>query len=156
MGRIRPTKGMMLAVNAAIDGDKKEVDRFINEYELACGELDERLSLRNGRKYEFKRRRESRPSPKRQPKKKVPPGRSSVKSNSVDLHVTIDGRTSVAKLFKLIDLAERVKAAAQRELKRRPSSQIEPVKKALGEIELLRRKQAKLAEQIEEAEEALG
>ena len=79
-----------------------------------------------------------------------------MRANSVDLHMTIDGRTSVAKLFRLIDLAEQVKAAAQQELKRRPPEELDRVKKALAEIELLRREREKIEEKMREAEEALG
>ena len=144
----RPTKGMMLAVNAAIEGDKSTVDRLMDEYDLASSELERRIEARNGRKYQLDGSKK-----KRQLRSEKPPR---ARARSADLEVTIDGRTSVAKLFKLMDQAERTKAAAQQELKRRPPEEIEPVKKALGEIELLRRQQRKLEEKIRVAEGALG
>lgn len=154
MARIRPTKNMMLAVNAAIEGDKKEVDRLIKEHDLDAGELDERLVIRNGRKYEFKQRK---PAGRRSAASdaKRTAGRGTPNLNSLDLNVTIDGRTSVAKLYKLIEAADRMRIAAQRELKRRPDEQVEPVKKAMAEIELLRREREKVEQKLREAEDAL-
>ena len=149
----RPSKAMMLAVNAAIDREDKEVARLIRDHDLDTVELEQRLLLRDGRRYDLNGTR--RPVAK-EPTARAERGTGKRKPGVLELSVTIDGRTSVAKLFKLIEQAERIKAAAQQELKRRPGDQIEPVKKALAEVELLRREREKLEEKIRAAEEALG
>ncbi len=149
----RPSKAMMLAVNAAIERKDKEVARLIKDHDLDTAELEQRLLLRDGRRYELNgtRRRVA-----KEPTARAERGTNKRKPGVLDLNVTIDGRTSVAKLYKIIDNAERLKAQAQQELKRRPPEQIEPVKKALAEIELLRRKREKIEQKIQEAEEALS
>ena len=148
----RPSKAMTLAVNAAIDRKDTEVARLIKDHDLDTAELEQRMLLRDGRRYELngtRRRMAKEPAPRSDHgTRKRQPG-------VLDLNVTIDGRTSVAKLYRIMTEAERLKAQAQQELKRRPPEQIEPVKKALAEIELLRRKREKLEEQIREAEGAL-
>lgn len=146
----RPTKEMMLAVNAAIDGDKAAVDRLMMAHELDPAELEQRVATRGGRKFDILG---NRPLTERAPPLSKEPAKPRVRD--VDIQVTINRRTSVAKLFKLIEQAERIKGEAQQELKRRPPEQIEPVKKALSQIELLRRERQKVEERIREAEEAL-
>ena len=140
----RPTKVMMLAVNASIDGDTSTVDQLVKKHDLDCAELEKRIAIRNGRKYEWNGR------------KKGAGSKTRPISQSLDLKVTIDGRTAVAKLFRLIEQADLIKGQAQQELKRRPPEEIEPVKKAFVEVELLRREQEKIREKIRAAEEALG
>ena len=125
----RPSKAMMLAVNAAIERKDKEVARLIKDHDLDAAELDQRLLLRDGRRYELngtRRRVAKEPTAERGTNKRKP--------GVLDVNVTIDGRTAVAKLYKIIDDAERLKAQAQQELKRRPPEQIEPVKKAFAMI----------------------
>jgi len=145
----RPTKVMMLAVNAAIDGNLDEVDRLVAENKLDRKELSHRLSNRGESKYDL--------SPR---KKGMSRGQGGMirpaRPVAVDLNVTINGRTSVRQLFKLMEQAERIKGEAQQELKRRPPEHLEPVKRALSEIELLRREREKIERRIHEAEEALG
>jgi hypothetical protein len=145
----RPTKVMMLAVNAAIDGNHDEVDRLVDEYKLDRKELQHRISNRGDLKYDMSPRKKSEA---RAPGRAMRPARPA----AVDLTVTVNGRTSVRQLFKLIEQADRIKGEAQQELKRRPAEQLEPVKKALSEIELLRREREKIERRIHEAEEALG
>ena len=147
-GARRPTKGMMLAVNATIDGNQEEVDRFVEEFNLERRELQRRLDARNGQRYEFKPR-----TGKVLVRGAAPPR---ARAGILDMGITINGRTPVRQLFKLIDLADQIRGQAQQELKRRPPEQLEPVKKALTEIELLRRQREKLEERIREAEGALG
>jgi hypothetical protein len=145
----RPTKVMMMAVNAAMDGNHDEVDRLVGEYKLDRKELQHRVSNRAGEKYDLSPRIAGAPRrPGRAPRAPRP--------DPVDMTVTINGRTSVRQLFKLIELAEKVKGEAQQELKRRPPDQLEPVKKALSDIELLRRERERIERRILEAEEALG
>ena len=97
MGRARPTKGMMLAVNAAIDGEHDQVDQLVGEHGLSRKELKERLMLRNGAKYEMR---------KRTPKRTSAPKTNSRPRSSVDLDITINGRTSVQQLFKILEQAD--------------------------------------------------
>jgi len=52
----RPTKEMMLAVNAVIDGDEKEAERLVSEHKLDRKELQIRLRKRGGEKYTFERK----------------------------------------------------------------------------------------------------
>ncbi len=148
MGRVRPTKGMMLAVNAAIDGDMAEVDRLIKEFSLEGSELQERLALRDGRKYTMSTN--GRDGAKA-PRGSGPRGRA----GGAEISIAVNGRTSVRQLFRLIEQADQVKAKAQQELKRRPGKEIDAVKKTLTEIELLRKQREKLEQKIREVEDSL-
>ena len=147
MGRTRPTKGMMLAVNASIDGEFEAVDELMEQYELDRDELNERLLIRSGSKYDFangaKRRRIN---PRSAPRAKLA---------SPAIEVTIDGRTSVRQLFRFMQEAEQIKSRAQQELKRRPEEEIDSVKRALSDIELLRREREKLDQKILSAEDSI-
>ena len=53
----RPTKPMMLAVNASIAGKKKDVDELAKEHKLDRNEVEQRVKLREGRPYGFTNRR---------------------------------------------------------------------------------------------------
>lgn len=140
----RPSSAMMLAVNAAIDRQDKVVAQLMKEEDLDVAELEQRLLLRNGKHYDLNgmKRRSSR--------------NTSDPKGPRETSVKIDGRTSAAKLFNLIEQAEQVTAKAQQELGRRPETETEPVKKVMAEIELLRRERAKLEEQISETEESIS
>ena len=148
----RPSKAMTLAVNAAIDRKDTEVARLIKDHDLDTAELEQRLVLRDGRQYELNghRRRVV-----KEPTVRAERGTRERSPGVLDVNIAIDGRTSIAKLYRIMTEAERLKVQAQQELKRRPPEQIEPVKKALAEIELLRRKREKLEEQIRAAESVL-
>ena len=50
----RPTKEMMLAVNAAIAGNKKKVNELVKEHRLSRRELEARLEIRDGEKYDLR------------------------------------------------------------------------------------------------------
>ena len=52
----RPTKEMMLAVNASIAGNKKKVNELIKEHRLSRRELEARLEIRDGEKYQLRRK----------------------------------------------------------------------------------------------------
>ena len=149
MGRTRPTKGMMLAVNAAIEGEHESVDELIEQHDLDRDELNERLMIREGRKYDFANGAKRRGNTTRQ--RNTP--RS--KTTTPAIEVTIDGRTSVRQLFRLMQEAEQVKVRAQQELKRRPDEEIDSVKRALSDIELLRREREKLDQKILQAEDSI-
>ncbi len=146
----RPSRAMMLAVNAAIDRKDREVAQLLKEHNLDTAELEQRLVLRNGRQYDLN-------GTTQRPTRRRRGAEEPIVSNGghVDLDVTINGRTSVQKLFKLIEQAFQVKAAAQQELARRKPEDVEPVKKVVAEIELLRRERAKIESKIREAEGAL-
>ncbi len=67
MNRLRrPTKLMMRAVNASIEGQEAEVERLVEGHSLDRGELAARLELRQGRPYDLAmgkgRRVQARPS----------------------------------------------------------------------------------------------
>lgn len=143
----RPTKVMMLAVNATIDGKQAEVDRLVQENKLSKAELRQRVEYRDGRKYELQSSNNGVTRASR---------RGTASAPAVIPDITISRRTSVRQLFRLIEQTEQIRAQAQQELKRRPESEIEPVKKALGEIEILRRKREQLDAKIREAEEAFA
>ena len=49
----RPTKEMMQAVNAAIGGNKKKVNELVKEHRLSRRELEARLEIRDGEKYDL-------------------------------------------------------------------------------------------------------
>ena len=54
MNRLRrPTKLMMRAVNASIEGQEAEVERLVEGHSLDRGELAARLELRKGRPYDL-------------------------------------------------------------------------------------------------------
>ncbi len=134
----------MLAVNAAIDGEDEEVLRLVKEFDLNRSELGQRLLKREGEKYDLTPRKGA-------PAKRAP---RAARTTS-DLEVTINGRTSVRQLFRIIEQADRIRAMAQQEIKRRPDKEVEAVKKAVSEIELLRRERRKIEQKIQDAEQAL-
>ena len=142
----RPSNAMMLAVNAAIDKRDKEVAQLLTEHDLESAELEQRIKLRNGRLYDLNG---STQRPSRRAKADGSNGESR-------LDVAINGRTSVRRLFHLIEHASQTKAAAQQELARRPPADVDSVKKAFAEIEVLRREREKLEARIRDAEQALG
>ncbi len=143
----RPTKVMVLAVNASIDGKQAEADRLVQENKLNKTELRQRVEYRDGRKYQLQssNNRVTRAS-----------RRTTASSPAVIPDITISRRTSVRQLFRLIEQTEQIRAQAQQELKRRPEREIEPVKKALAEIEILRRKREQLDAKIQEVEETIA
>ncbi len=61
----RPSKPMMQAVNAVIAGNKQKATAILKEHALSRKELDTRVELRDGEKYDL------RPTSKRNAKKKV-------------------------------------------------------------------------------------
>ena len=52
----RPTKEMMLAVNASIAGNKKKVNELVKEHRLSRRQLDARLEIRDGEKYDLRKK----------------------------------------------------------------------------------------------------
>lgn len=142
---------MMLAVNAAIDRRDGEVARLMNEHNLDSAELEQRILRRNGLHYDLNG------SSRRPPRNRAKVNDSNgANGASGELDVAIDGRVSVRRLFNLIEQAGRIKAAAQQELTRRNPAEVEPVKKAFAEIELLRRERERLEAKIRFAEETMG
>lgn len=147
----RPSTAMMAAVNAAIDRKDQEVAALIKEHDLDPAELEQRLILRDGKQYDLNGS-SRRPGRERRPRASQ---RARAQAVIVDLDVTVDGRTSVAKLYRLMEAAERLRAQAQQELQRRPADEVEPVKKAFAEMELLRREKDKLEQKMLAMEQAL-
>ncbi len=141
----RPTRSMQEAVNLALEGKAKEAKAKLAEDDRNTTEAFAHFSelRRIAGAYELSRR---------------PRGlsKSDGEARFGHIEITIDRRTSVRQLFLLIDRAEQVRAKAQRELKRRPERQVEPVRKRMGEIALLRKKRAEIDYKIKEAEEAFG
>jgi DNA-binding transcriptional MerR regulator len=140
---------MMLAVNAAIDGNKAELIRLIKEHGLDTKEVRQRLAHRDGRKYEFG------PRQARARTERVEPKPGSNGQPSV-FDVTITRRTPVRELFRIIEQAERIKVLAQQELARRDPEQVEPVRREMARIEAMRQEMESLERKIREAEEAMG
>ena len=141
----RPTRSMQEAVNLALRGKAKEAKAKLAEDDRNTTQAFAHFSelRRVAGAYELSRRPRG-------------PSKSDGEAQFGHIEITIDRRTSVRQLFLLMDQAEQVKAKAQRELKRRPERQVEPVRKRMGEIALLRRKRAEIDYKIKEAEEALG
>lgn len=52
----RPAKQMMLAVNATIDGKRADANKIIKGYKLSTAELSKRVEMRDGEKYELKKK----------------------------------------------------------------------------------------------------
>jgi len=123
----RPTKEMMLAVNAEIEGNSKEVNRLVQENKLDRKEIQQRIENREGEKYDL--------DAGKGPRK----GRV-IKSASAssDLLGSVDGRTKIATLLKLHTRIEEV-------LAQKPKQEVTKVKRAMEEVEELRAK-------LEEAE----
>ena len=138
---------MVLAVNATIDGKQAEVDRLVQENKLSKTELRQRVEYRDGRKYQLQSSNNGVTRASRRATASLP---------AVIPDITISRRTSVRQLFRLIEQTEQIRAQAQQELKRRPEREIEPVKKALAEIEILRRKREQLDAKIQEVEETIA
>ena len=127
----RPTKGMMLAVNASIDGKTAEVNKLTNEHKLSKTELQQRLEMRQGDKYDL-----TKGTGPRGPRK------ARATADSDGIVSMIDGRTKVATLLRL---EERVKEV----LAQKPKAEVTKTKDAMKNID-------KLRAQLEEAESLLG
>ena len=145
----RPTRAMQEAVNLALEGKRKAAADKLTEDDRNTEEAFEHfLDLRQiAGPYDL--------SSNRRPRRRAAHADDG-KRHFSELEITIDGRTSVVQLFRLIDQAEQVTARAQQELKRRPEKEVDRVRKKLGEIALLHKRQTELERQIKEVEQTLG
>ncbi len=132
----RPTKEMMQAVNASIAGNKKKVNEFVKEHRLSRRELDARLEIRDGEKYQLRR--------KAAPATIEPKVRAAKLADGPVDEVLgiINRRTNIVTLVRL-------EARAQDLLAQKPKAKVNKVKKAMAEVEVLRQK-------YEEAKAVLG
>ena len=132
----RPTKEMMLAVNASIAGNKKKVNDLVKEHRLGRRELDARLEIRDGEKYQLRR--------KAAPATIEPKVRAAKLTDGPVDEVLgiINRRTNIVTLVRL-------EGRAQELLAQKRKAEVNKVRKAMAEVEVLRQK-------YEEAKAALG
>ncbi len=121
----RPTKGMMLAVNATLDKNQPEVDRLVTEHTLDRKEIQTRIEMRGGERYDLEKGRGPRVL-----KKATAP--------SDDIVASIDGRTKISSLLKLHSRIEEI-------LAQKDKQEVTKVRDAMKNIDKLRK-------QLEDAE----
>lgn len=132
----RPTKGMMLAVNAKIDGKRADVNKLIKEYKLSTAELGKRVKIRDGEKYDFKRKGGR---PKGSKKNTGRRGRSQKGSarptagRGEDLLSIVDDRTKTATLLRIALKVEDL-------LDAKPKAEVKKLEKALVDADWHTRK----------------
>lgn len=125
----RPTKEMMQAVNAAIaGGNKKKVTQLVNEHRLSRKELEARLEIRDGEKYNLRKKK-----PVRRVKASKVLSTSPANGPVEGILKGVDGRTGTVTLVQ-------VEARVQELLGQKPKTEVTKVKKAMAEVEVLRRK----------------
>ena len=129
----RPTKPMMVAVNASIAGKKKEVDTLVRENRLSRSELLQRLKLRNGQAYDFARKSKRKKARRKAVKPVV---------TAVDVLSMIDGRT---KILTLLEIDARVNEL----LSKKTEEDVARVRSSLRKVE-------KLERELKEARATLG
>jgi len=137
----RPTKGMMFAVNAKIDGKTADVNKLIKEYKLSTAEVKRRVEIRDGEKYNLKKKGGR---PKGSAKKiSRGPGRApAAAARGEDLMSVMDGRTKTATLL-------RISYRANELLDTKRKAEVQKVEKAMEQAE-------KLKKQYEEALKVIG
>ncbi len=123
----RPTKEMMLAVNASIAGNKKKVNDLVKEHRLSRRQLDARLEIRDGETYQLRR--------KAAPATIEPKVRTAKLADGPVDEVLgiINRRTNAVTLVRL-------EARAQELLGQKPKAEVNRVRKAMAEVEVLRKK----------------
>lgn len=129
----RPTKPMMLAVNASIAGKKKDVDELAKEHKLDRDEVEQRVKLREGRPYSFTNRRRGKKVKKKAAKPIAAPA---------DILSMIDGRT---KILTLLEIDARVNEL----LSKKTEEDVARVRSSLRKVE-------KLERELKEARATLG
>ncbi len=131
----RPTKAMMLAVNASIDGKRADANKIIKEYKLSTAELKRRIEMRDGEKYDVKKKG-GRPKGSTNKKTGRAPsrGRATVSvSNAENVLQVLDGSAKIATLLKISYRANEL-------LDAKPKRDVSKVEKAMEEAEELKRK----------------
>ncbi len=123
----RPTKEMMLAVNASIAGNKKKVNDLVKEHRLSRRELDARLEIRDGEKYQLRRKAGL-------PTRELEVRAAKLADGPVDEVLgIINRRTHTVTLV-------RFEARAQELLAQKRKPEVNKVRKAMAEVEVLRQK----------------
>ncbi len=132
----RPTKEMMLAVNASIAGNKKKVNDLVKEHRLSRRELDARLEIRDGEKYQLRRKAGL-------PTRELEVRAAKLADGPVDEVLgIINRRTNTVTLVRL-------EGRTQELLAQKRKAEVNKVRKAMAEVEVLRQK-------YEEAKAVLG
>jgi len=140
----RPTKEMMLAVNAAISGNKKGVNQLVREHKLNRKELQQRVEKREGEKYSFSRKPRARRTVKKKARRarRVAKAPRASKPGFDDIASTIDGRTKTVTLMKL-------EARVAELLKQKPKREVTKVRDTLKNYQKMQR-------ELQEMEARLG
>ena len=130
----RPSKQMMLAVNSSISGNTKKVNELVKEHRLSRRQLDARLEIRDGEKYDL-RKKGGRPKGSGTKTKRAPAqqGNDGARGRPEDLLSVIDGRTRTVTLLRIA-----YKASELLEIK--PKAEVRQVEKAMDEAEDLKRR----------------
>ena len=130
----RPSNAMMLAVNAAIGGNKKKVNELVKEHGLSRRELDARLEIRDGQKYDLTKRGGRPKGSTNRNAGRAPGGaRTTVSvSNAENVLQIMDGRTKTATLLKISYRANEL-------LDGKPKREVQKVEKAMENAEKLRK-----------------
>lgn len=124
MKLIRPTKEMMLAINAQLDGNAKEAESLIRAHSLNRKEMELRIQKRDGEKYDLVGKKRGRK------KGKVI---ASASAPARDIFNMIDGRTKTSTLIKLEGRISEI-------LTGRDGREVSKVRDAVKTINDLRRK----------------
>lgn len=124
MKLIRPTKEMMLAINAQLGGNTKEAEGLIREHGLNRKEMELRIQKRGGEKYDLAGKKRGRG------KGKVI---ASASAPARDIFNMIDGRTKTSTLVKLEGRINEI-------LTGRDGREVSKVRDAMKTINDLRRK----------------
>ena len=97
MKLMRPTKQMMLAINAQLEGDARQADGLVREHGLDRKEMQLRIEKRAGEKYTFSNKRRG----KRGKNSKKVGLVAAASAPTRDILALIDGRTKIATLVRL-------------------------------------------------------
>lgn len=135
MKLVRPTKEMMLAINAQLDGKTKEAESLISEHRLNRKEMELRIEKRGGQRYELS-------GGKRGGRGKKARIIATASAPSRDILTMIDGRTKTATLARLETRISELFAS-------RDKSEVAKVRDAVKNVAALRR-------QLQAAESILG
>lgn len=126
MKLIRPTKEMMLAINAQLSGNAKEAEGLVREHGLSRREMELRIQKRGGEKYDLAGKKRGRGR-----------GRGKVIASASaparDIINMIDGRTKTSTLVKLEGRISEI-------LTGRDAREVSKVRDAMKTINDLRRK----------------
>ncbi len=131
--------------HAAIAGNKKTVNELVTEHRLSRRELEARLEIRDGERYDLaKKGGRAKASGKKKSRRQAAAGRTTVTvtpkaGNVLDL---IDGRTTAVTLLKIAYRANEL-------LDAKPKAEVQKIEKAMENAE-------KLREQYEEAMALIG